>query len=313
MKCLIIDEMHSSIIPLLTEAGMEPHYHPDITKEEVESIIKNYQGIIIRSKINVDEKLLEKAQSLIFIARAGAGVDNIDVKAVERKGIRLLNAPEGNMDALAEHTVAMILTLLNRIHISDREVRKGIWNRESNRGFELKGKCVGIIGYGYMGKAVAKRLKAFDCNVLAFDKYLKNYSDDFARESSQEEIFEKAELVSFHVPLTYETKGMINYSYLSSFRKNFWLINTARGEILILKDLVELLKEGKIRGAALDVLENEKLSELSKEQREAFDYLSHSDKVLMTPHVGGWTHESYHRINEVLVEKIKKLGIIKKE
>ncbi|MBX9852503.1 MAG: phosphoglycerate dehydrogenase [Cytophagaceae bacterium] len=303
--CLIIDEMHPSIIPMLEKIGVEADYRPKITKDEVEGIIENYFGLILRSKIGIHKELLKKAKNLKFIARAGAGVDNINVEEVKERNIELINAPEGNMDALAEHTVAMILTLLNRIHISDREVKKGIWEREGNRGFELMGKCIALIGYGYMGRAVAKRLKAFSCNVLAYDKYLSGFSDECVKESGLEEIYERADLVSFHIPLTDETKRLVDFSYLKNFKKDFWLINTARGEILVLKDLVALMKEGRIKGAALDVLENEKLSTLTPEQKEAFNFLAQSDKVLMTPHVGGWTHESYVRINEVLVAKIR--------
>lgn len=308
--CLIVDEMHPSIIPLLKEVGIDPDYRPDITKEEVLSIIGNYFGIIVRSKLKITKELIDKAKTLKFIARAGAGLDNIDLAVVKEKDIHIVNAPEGNMDALAEHTVAMILTLLNRIHISDREVRKGIWNREGNRGFELKNKCIALIGYGYMGKAVAKRLKAFDCSVIAFDKYLKNFSDENVHEVSMDEVFEKADLVSFHIPLTEETKSSINSNFFKNFKKDFWLANTARGEILVLKDLVQLIKEGKIKGAALDVLENEKLSTLTDEQKDSFNFLASSDQVLLTPHVGGWTYESYVKINEVLVDKIKNSGLV---
>lgn len=309
-NCLIVDEMHLSIISLLEEIGIEPDYRPDITKEEVPGIIGNYTGIIIRSKMKITKDLLDKAKKLRFVARAGAGLDNIDLDAVKKNKVELFNAPEGNMDALAEHTVAMTLTLLNRIHISDREVRKGIWNREGNRGFEIKNKCIALIGYGYMGRAVAKRLKAFDCSVIAFDKYIEGFSDEYVREVSMDEVFEKADLVSFHIPLTEETKAKVDKNYLKKFKKDIWLVNTARGEILVLKDMVELIKEGKIKGAALDVLENEKLSDLTAEQKETFNFMASSDQVLMTPHVGGWTHESYKRINEVLVDKIKSSGIL---
>jgi D-3-phosphoglycerate dehydrogenase / 2-oxoglutarate reductase len=304
-KCLIVDEMHSSIVSMLEDIGIEADYRPEITKEEVMGIIENYSGLIIRSKMKVTKQLLDKAKRLTFIGRAGAGLDNIDVEEVEKRKLKLFNAPEGNRDALAEHTVAMILTLLNRIHISDREVRKGIWNREGNRGYELKGKCIAIIGYGYMGKAVAKRLKSFECSVLAYDKYLKDFSDECVKEVSMDEIYEKAEIISLHIPLTGETKGLMNEDYMKNFRKDFWLVNTARGEVLLLKDLVNLIKSGKVRGVALDVLENEKLADLNKEEKAIFDFLAASDRVLLTPHVGGWTHESYFRINETLVEKIK--------
>lgn len=310
ISCLIVDEMHPSIVSMLQNIGVEPDYRPHITKEEVMGIIEDYTGIIVRSKMKITKELIDKAKNLRFVARAGAGVDNIDVGAVQSGNVQLLNAPEGNMDALAEHTVAMILTLLNRIHISDREVRKGIWNREANRGFELKSKCIALIGYGYMGKAVAKRLKAFECFVLAYDKYITGFSNEFVKEATMDEIYDKADLVSFHVPLTEETRKMVDLPYLKKFRKDFWLVNTARGEILALKDLAQVIKEGKIKGAALDVLENEKLSTLSEEQKETFHFLAASDQVLMTPHIGGWTHESYKRINEVLVGKIKDSGIV---
>lgn len=308
--CLIVDEMHPSIIPLVKGIGMEPVYRPDITKEEVKSIIGDYSGLLVRSKLTITKEILENASRLEFIGRAGAGVDNIDVDEAARRNIHLVNAPEGNMDALAEHAVAMLLTMLNRIHLSDREVRKKIWNREGNRGHELKKKTVAIIGYGYMGRAVAKRLKAFECDLIAYDKYLKNFSDEIVKEVSCEDVFEEADIISFHIPLTAETRNMVNYDYLRRFKKNVWLVNTARGEILVLKDLIRLLEEGKIQGAALDVLENEKLDKLTEEQKKNFEYLSDSDKVLLTPHVGGWTFESYERINEVLVEKIKNLGLV---
>jgi len=309
-RCLIIDEMESSIIPLLKNIGIEPDYKPSITKDQILSIIENYIGIIVRSKVRVDKELLDAGKNLKFIGRAGAGVDNIVEEEVRKKGIALLNAPEGNRDAVGEHTLGLILTLLNKIHTGDKQVRKGIWDREGNRGFELKGKCVGLIGYGYMGKEVAKRLSVFGCNVLAYDKYRKNYGDEYASASGMNEIFTNADLVSFHIPLTAETKYMVNYDYIQRFSKPVWIINTARGEILKLKDLVQSLKEGKIIGAALDVLENEKLSTLTPEQKEAMDYLIDSDNVVFTPHVGGWTFESYRKINEVLVEKIKALHLV---
>lgn len=303
-RCLIIDEMHSSIMPMLKQIGIEPDYRPDIKKEEIISVVEHFEGIIVRSKIYIGKEILEKATRLKYIARAGAGMDMIDVAEANKRNIKLYNAPEGNRDALAEHTVAMLLTLLNKIHISDKQVRKGLWDREGNRGFELKGKCVAIIGYGYMGKAVARRLKAFGCEVLAYDK-LKGVSDEYVKESGMEEIFDSADIISFHIPLTDETKGLVDSNYLARFKKNIWLVNTARGEILKLRSLIDSLESGQVRGAALDVLENEKITSFTEEQRKDFNYLINSDKVLLTPHVGGWTFESYVKINETLVEKIK--------
>jgi D-3-phosphoglycerate dehydrogenase len=309
-RCLIIDEMESSIIPLLKNIGIEPDYRPSITKEQILGIIENYIGIIVRSKVRVDKELLEAGKRLKFIGRAGAGVDNIDEEEVQKRAIALLNAPEGNRDAVGEHTLGLILSLLNKIQTGDKQVRNRIWDREGNRGFELKGKCVALIGYGFMGREVAKRLSAFGCKVLAYDKYRKNYADEFVISSDMNEIFEMTDLISFHIPLTAETKYMVNYDYIQNFKKPVWIINTARGEILKLKDLVQLMKEGKVIGAALDVLENEKLSTLTVEQKEALDYLTSSDNVVLTPHVGGWTFESYRKINEVLVEKIKALHLV---
>jgi D-3-phosphoglycerate dehydrogenase len=310
VSCLIVDEMHPSIVPMLKDAGIVPDYRPVISKEEVYKIIGNYQGLIVRSKLQVNKELLDKASELKFIGRAGAGMDMIDVHEAEKKNILLFNAPEGNRDALAEHCMALLLSLMNRILIADKEVRKGIWDREGNRGYELKNKTISIIGYGNMGKAFAERLKAFGCEILAYDKNLENFSDGFAREAGMHEVFEKSDIVSFHIPLNPETKGSINENYLSSFKKNIWLINSARGEILSLKDLSKLLKSGKVRGAGLDVLENEKLNQLNEEQRNVFAELAKSDKVIFTPHIAGWSIESYVRINEVLVEKIKKSGVL---
>jgi D-3-phosphoglycerate dehydrogenase len=310
LSCLIIDEMHPSIVPMLKAAGIHPDFRPAITKEEVAAIIGKYHGLIVRSKMEINKALLEKAVNLKFIGRAGAGMDLIDTVEAKNRNIILLNAPEGNRDALAEHTMALILSLLNKIRIADQEVRKGKWDREGNRGYELKNKTVAIIGYGFMGRAFAERLKCFGCKVLAYDKYLKDYSDDLVKESDMEEVFEKADIVSFHIPLDKETKGSINEKYFNRFKNNIWVINTARGEILSLKDLNKLIKSGKINGAGLDVLENEKINKLNEEQQIIFDELSTSDKVILTPHIAGWSYESYVRINEVLVEKIKGSGIL---
>jgi D-3-phosphoglycerate dehydrogenase / 2-oxoglutarate reductase len=310
ISCLIVDEMHTSIVPMLKEAGIVPDFRPLISKEEVHKIIGNYQGLIVRSKLEVNKELLDKAPGLKFIGRAGAGMDMIDTAEAEKKKILLFNAPEGNRDALAEHCIALLLSLMNRILIADKEVRMGIWEREGNRGHELKNKTISIIGYGNMGKAFAERLKAFGCEILTYDKNMKNFSDGLAREAGMQEVFEKSDIVSFHIPLNSDTKGSIDENYMKSFKKNIWLINTARGEILSLKDLNKLLKSGKVRGAGLDVLENEKLHQLNEEQKKVYDELVRSDKVIFTPHIAGWSIESYVRINEVLVEKIKKSGIL---
>lgn len=307
MKVLIIDDMHHSITGLLTAIGLESDYRPEITKEELLSVIGNYEGIIVRSKVFFGKDIIEKATKLKFIGRAGAGLDNLDVEELTRRNIKLLNAPEGNRDAVAEQAIGMLLCMMNNVRKADREVRKNVWDREGNRGYELMGRTVGIVGYGYMGKATAKRLSSFGCKVLAYDKYKKNYGDEYATAASMEELYKEADVLSLHIPLTSETKFLVNEAYLNKFEKNIWFINTARGEIVRISELVKALKSGKVCGAALDVLENEKLKTFTPEQQEAFDYLKTSDKVLLTPHVAGWTFESYRKINETLVEKIKQI------
>ncbi|WP_020529986.1 NAD(P)-dependent oxidoreductase [Flexithrix dorotheae] len=304
IKCLIIDPAHPSIIPLLEKIGVSPDYRPDITKEEVYDILGDYEGLIVRSKMKLDEKLLAKGEKLKFIARAGAGVDQIAADVLEKRQIKLFNAPEGNRDAVGEHTVGMLLCLLNKMHLANLEIRKKQWRREENRGYEIKGKTVGLIGYGNMGKAVAKRLSGFGCEVIAYDIRKNIKGDENGRLVSKEELFEKTDILSLHIPLNDFNRALIDEAYLSGFKKNIYLINMARGEVLPFKAIRKALESGKVIGAALDVLENEKLDTLTPEQSADFDYLCSCDNVLLTPHVGGWTFESYNRINEVLVEKI---------
>ncbi|GGD56557.1 2-hydroxyacid dehydrogenase [Emticicia aquatilis] len=304
---LIADEMHPSLMPMLEKIGYKTDYQPKITRSEIIEKIGNYDGLIIRSKTFVDAELLTNAKQLKFIGRAGAGLDLIDIAYVESKNIAIFAANEGNRVAVAEHVLGMVLCLMNNILIADREVRNGIWQREKNRGYELMGKTVGLIGYGNNGKETAKRFKAFGCKVLAYDKYKSNFSDEFVSEASMEMIFEQADIVSLHIPLTNETNKLVNAEFLSSFKNDIILINAARGEIVSLRAVVENLETGKIKGACLDVLENEKLQKLSTEQQADFENLSSSERVILTPHIAGWTFESYVKINEVLVEKIASL------
>ncbi|MFP4095532.1 MAG: 2-hydroxyacid dehydrogenase [Cyclobacteriaceae bacterium] len=306
-SCLIIDDMHPSIIPLLEKVGWRVDYRPDIIRNEVLEIIHHYEGLIVRSKTEVDQEMIGRASQLRWIARAGAGLDQLNLKALEERNIRVVNAPEGNRDALAEHAIALLLALFNKIHTADREIRSGIWKREANRGTELMGKTIGIIGYGYMGQAFARRLQGFGVEVLAYDKYRHHYTDSYARQADMEEIFETTDVLSLHVPLTEETRFMLNEDYLNRFSKNIFLLNTARGKNISLKTLVSYLENGKLLGAALDVLENEKLATLTEEQKHWFERLVQMENVIITPHVGGWTHESYEKINQVLVNKIKGL------
>ncbi len=303
-KCLIVDEMHESIQELLLQIGVKPTYRPTISRAEILEQIGEYEGLLIRSKTNVDKELVDKASRLEFIGRAGAGLDKIDVEYVESKGIEILNAPEGNRDALAEHAVGLLLSLLNNINSADAEVRNWIWDREGNRGIELSDKTVGIIGYGYMGQAFVQRLRAFDCRVLVYDKYKKGFGTKNVEEVSLEKMFSKADILSLHIPLTEETNGWIDKEFFNRFRKDIYLLNTARGEIVPIKDILNLLDVGKIKGAALDVLEKEKFDQLTKTQKENFEDLFTRKNVVLSPHVGGWTFASYKRINEVLVGKI---------
>ena len=306
-KIIIADEMHPSIVPNLKKAGFEVDYLPGISREDLKECIHPYAGIIIRSKTDLDQEMLDRALNLRFIARAGAGKDKIDESYCNEKGIVILNAPEGNRDALGEHAIGILLTLLNKIHNSDKEIRRMIWDREGNRGTEIKNKVVGIIGYGNMGSAFARRLSGFECKVLAYDKYKKGYGNQYAVESDMEELYKEVDILSFHVPLTEETLGLYNFDFFNNFEKGIYLVNTARGPILPLTDLIRLLDEGKILGAALDVLEKEKLSKFTEEEKEWFSNLIERDNVVFTPHIGGWSFESYKRINDTLIQKIVSL------
>ena len=300
--------MHESIVPLLTHIGYEVAYEPAITVAEIHERISNYEGLIVRSKISIDKDLIEKGTRLKFIARAGAGIDQVDEAYLKARKITLLNAPEGNRVAVGEHTLGMLLCLMNKLNTANTEVKAGIWDREGNRGFEISGKTIGIIGYGNMGQAFAKCLKGFDCRVLAYDKFKKDFSDEFAQEASLEELFETAEVLSLHIPLTSDSRNWADSTFFSKFKKSIWFLNTARGEITSFKAVAESINNGQILGAGLDVLENEKLKTLSDEQRLYFNELVNAPNVLFTPHVAGWTHESYRKINEVLVQKIKQLN-----
>ncbi|HLT06761.1 MAG TPA: NAD(P)-dependent oxidoreductase [Cyclobacteriaceae bacterium] len=304
MNILIIDEMHPSIIPLLEHEGFKVNYRPDISRSEIETVIDQYHGLIIRSKTTMDRPLLEKATQLRFIGRAGAGLDKIDVDYLTSRNIPIYNAPEGNRDAVAEHAIGMLLALFNHIPRADLQVRHKIWNREQNRGEELSGKTVGIFGYGNMGQAFAKRLSGFDVKVLAYDKYKSGFGGVWAEEASFERIQEEADILSIHVPLTSETRNFFTSGVINGFKKPFYLINTARGEVISFETLNTALESGKIRGALLDVLEKEKLDKLDVAQEEAFQKLTNKDNVLFSPHVAGWTFQSYEKINKVLVSKL---------
>ncbi len=304
---LIADEMHPSLFTLLDTAGFTYDYRPKITRIELIEQISPFAGLLIRSKTTIDEPLLQYAANLRFIGRAGAGLDLIDLEAVERRGIQVFHAGEGNRDAVGEHTVGLLLALLANIVKADREVRRGVWNREGNRGYELGSLTVGLIGYGNNGRATAQRLKGFGCRVLAYDKFRTDYGDQYAGEATLAQLKAEADVISLHVPLTDETRLLIDAKFIGQMHKPFYLLNIARGEIVSLEDLSVGIQTGKVRGAGLDVLENEKLNKLTPNQQATFAFFRDSDRVVLTPHLALWTHESYVRINEVLVRQLTAL------
>jgi len=307
LRVLFIDSTHPRLLEMLEEAGFDCQYTPELSKNELLNIFDQFDGFIIRSKFKLTKTELDKATRLKFIGRVGAGLENIDVPYAESKGISCFNAPEGNRDAVGEHALGMLLCLFNNLCRCNAEVSKGMWRREENRGLEIKGKTVGIIGYGNMGNAFAQRLKGFGCKVIAYDKYKFDYTDEFCEEKQLQDLFEQCDILSLHIPQTEETMFMVNDDFLSQFKKPFFLINTARGKIVKISDLVKHLKTGQVRGACLDVLEYEKTSfeDLhANELPEDFQYLIDTDNVLLSPHVGGWTHESNIKLSEVTAQKI---------
>jgi D-3-phosphoglycerate dehydrogenase / 2-oxoglutarate reductase len=304
-KILIVDALHHSHEELFSFPQAECIYKPYLSPEEVEKQIAPYQGLILRSKIKITEKFLQKAPQLRLIARAGAGLDEIDTEALAKHEITLLHAAEGNRDAVGEHTIGMMLTLLNKIHTADREVRNRIWQREENRGREIGGKTIGIVGYGNMGMSVAQKLQGFGATIIAYDRQEKPNPLAFVQQVSLEELQQRADIVSFHIPLNAQNRKLVDAHYLASFRKPIYLVNTSRGEIIDQYALLKALEMGKIAGACLDVLENEKFSQLSPDQESVLRPLTALPQVVFSPHVAGWTHESFERINEVLAQKIR--------
>lgn len=308
IKILHIDSNNAILMRQLQELGFENHEDFTSSKEEIEAKIESYQGIIIRSRFKIDKIFLDKATNLQFIARVGAGLESIDCDYATSKNITLIAAPDGNRNAVAEHTLGMILSLFNNLNKADREIRSGHWNRESNRGHELDGKTVGIIGYGNMGKSFAKKLRGFDVDVLCYD-ILENVGDANAKQVSLEELQQKADVLSLHIPWTPETNKMVDAAFINAFAKPFWVLNTSRGKNIVTADLVAAMSAGKVLGAGLDVLEYEKLSFETlfqdKNTPEAFQYLLKAENVILSPHVAGWTFESHERLAQVIVDKIK--------
>ncbi|GGW48091.1 2-hydroxyacid dehydrogenase [Arenibacter certesii] len=309
MKILHLDVNHPLVIEQFAAQGFQNDEDYTSTKEEVENNIATYDGIIIRSRFTLDQKFLERATNLKFIGRLGAGLENIDTQFAKDRGIFLAAAPEGNRNAVGEHTLGMILSLFNKLNKADREVREGKWDREGNRGLELDGKTVGIIGYGNMGKAFAKKLRGFDVDVICYD-IDGGVGDANARQVGIMEFKQRSQIVSLHVPQTQSTVNMVDADFLNGFKHPIWLFNTARGKCVVTEDLVAAMEEGKVLGAGLDVLEYEKKSfENMFDERQlpsAFNYLIQSENILLSPHVAGWTVESKIKLAQTVVDKILK-------
>lgn len=309
MKVLHLDTNHPLLIEQFAGLGFQNDEDYTSSKVQVEQHIHKYDGIVLRSRFRIDAHFLDKARNLKFIGRVGAGLENIDVKYAKTKGVFLASAPEGNRNAVGEHTLGMLLSLFNKLNKANIEVRNGKWDREGNRGIELEGKTVGIIGYGNMGKAFAKKLRGFDVDEVICYDIVGGVGDDNARQVGIMEFQQKADVVSLHVPQTRLTTGMVNTKFINTFHNPFWLLNTARGKCVITEDLVTALKSGKVLGAGLDVLEYEKTSFedmfMDHQLPEAFQYLIKSENVILSPHVAGWTIESKEKLAQTIVDKIK--------
>lgn len=307
-KVFFLDTVHPVLSERLIQSGeyecIEAH---DWTREQCESLLTNAHGLVIRSRFTMDESFLQHIPNLQFIARSGAGMENIDENYCAERGIQLYNAPEGNRNAVAEHALGMLLSMMNKIHTANRDVKNGIWDREGNRGVELDGKTIGIIGFGNNGKAFAKKLRGFDITLLAYDKYKTGFGDDFVIEATLEALLRKSDVISFHIPQNEETLFFANQEFFDALGKPIYLLNLSRGKIVETKSLIESILKGTTIAAGLDVNEFEKNSFeqfFDEEQHESLKFLLESDKILLTPHVGGWTTESYYKLSSVLADKI---------
>ena len=307
MKVALIDDFHPKIIKTLKEWDWDIIHAQKWSAHELKNSPKGINGIFIRSRLPLNEDILKHFNDLKFIARPGSGLENIDLDYCDKNKIKVFRSPEGNRDAVAEHAIGMLLMLLNNLKIADTEVRNGIWKRSENRGYELKGKTFAIIGYGYMGEALSKRLSGFGMNVIAYDKYLSNYENLLVREVQLNEVFSKADFVSLHTPLTTETFGMINSDFIEKFKKPFYFLNTARGNAVVLKDLLKGLQNRQILGACLDVLDLESSSfeNVDFSTNPYFSSLCKMQNVILSPHIAGWTYESKEKMADVILQKIK--------
>ncbi|MCL6523261.1 MAG: hydroxyacid dehydrogenase [Thermoflavifilum sp.] len=303
-KVLITAKVHPYLIDYLREKHYEVLYHPAISYEETYQLIHDCVGLVVTTRIPVDQRLIDRGVHLQWIARLGSGMELIDVAYATSKGIRCVSSPEGNADAVGEHAAGMLIALLRNFLVSHDQLKNGIWEREKNRGNEIGGKVIGIIGYGHTGSAFARKLRGFDVRILAYDKYKTGFGDNYVQEVSLETLFRQADIVSLHVPLTEETRHMVNKRFIESFTVPFYLINTSRGAVVNTRDLVEALREEKIAGACLDVLENEHIHQLNPVEKQDFEYLLHHPRVVITPHIAGYSHEASFRMAQVVLHKL---------
>ena len=305
MLILVTDNIHLSFFKELEGSNIEIDYRPEIDQQGILGIIHDFDGIVINSKTTADKALIDKGKKLRFIARMGSGMEIVDTDYAKQKGIACISSPEGNRDAVAEYAIGALFSLLRNIHAAHSEVKNSLWEREKNRGIEIGGKTIGIYGYGNTGSEFANRLAGFNVRVLAYDKYKTGFSDGHVKDSTPEEIFEKADVLSLHLPLTRETQYLVDHSFLSRFKKHIWLINTSRGQTINTTDLLKAIREGKVLGAVLDVLENEKINQLNSEEKKWFEDLVKERRVLLTPHIAGLTREAKEKIARVLAQKIR--------
>ncbi len=306
MNVLIIHEVHPTLTKILQDKGFVVNTKLGLNRKEIMELLPAYNGLIVRSALKVDSEIIDSAAQLKFIGRLGAGMENIDLEYALSKGIAVFNAPEGNRSAVGEQAVGMLLMLLNNLLRADAEVRKGIWQREKNRGEEIEAKTIGIIGYGNMGGAFARKISGFGARVIAYDKYKSGFSDEYVKEVTLDHIFQESDIISLHTPLQKDTYYMVNREFINSFEKEIIIINTSRGQVIKTIDLVQALQSGKVKGACLDVLEFEGMSfeELPATDTSDFQFLTRASNVVLSPHIAGWTHQSNLKMAEVLANKI---------